>query len=181
MATRDPRATYLHIRALADDPRTPAAERANAQAAAARLEARYGPDAVEAPAAEGAEVVTFANAADHDLAVRIAAFYGLDTFRKGYARGDGKGTRWRDQVEIRGPADLVELAAASYRRHRAILAEILRYTAGGYTCGAFPMPPSERAENPDELPDHLVDAFHAASRAGQSLRDRRALTDRSPE
>jgi hypothetical protein len=174
---RDPRETYRAILALAEDPRTPEHERANARAAAERLEARYGPDALpgrEAP--EATRILAYVHQLERHLAARVARFHGLEPRRTGYARDDGKGTRWRDSITITGPADLVELAAEAYARHRATLAELLEFTTAGYVDGAFPLPPTDTDTDTTPVADHLVDAYRAASRAGDAHQDRRALT-----
>lgn len=178
---RDPRETYRAILAMAEDPWTPELERQAARAAAARLEARYGPDAIlEIEAPEATRVLAYVHQLERHLAVRVANFHGLEAQRTGYARDDGKGTRWRDSITITGPADLVELAAEAYGRHRATLAELLEFTTAGYVDGAFPLPPTDGADDGAELPDrHLVAAYLAAERAGDAHQDRRALTDRS--
>ncbi len=174
---RDPRETYRAILALAEDPRTPELERQAARAAAARLEARYGPDAIpEIEAPQATRVLAYVHQLERQLAIRVADFHGLEANRTGYARDDGKGTRWRDSVTISGPADLVELAAEAYGRHRATLAELLIFTTAGYADGAFPRGPDTGAD-PEPVSDHLVGAYLAANRGGRAHQDRRALTD----
>ena len=81
---------------------------------------------------------------DSLLLIRIARFFGLQPFRVGRTRQDGKGVRWRDGLEVRGPRRVVELAVETYLEHRARLDEVLEYTAIGYLEGAFPREPDIR-------------------------------------
>lgn len=177
----NPKQTYQRIRDLADDERAPETERAAARAALGRIAARYGDAATEPPAPESTAVLVFTNGHERTMAITVALFYGLDPLRTGYKRPDGKGTRWRDQVTVTGPADLVDLAVAAYARQRGPLAELLEVTAHGYILGAFPVPrpvPADPDRAPVELADHLVDAFYNASAAGRAQANRRAITGR---
>lgn len=170
---RSPRATYLHLISLArDQAGTPEGDTAATLAAA--MKAKYGPEAVETPPEPDHQLrVSYTTEYERTLAVRIGTFLGLRTMRYGYAREDGKGTRWRDQVSLEGPRDLVELGAGLYADYRKRLAEVLDYMAAGYAHGAFPLPPSERkaSDGPE-----LTAAQLAAIRAGQAAgaRDRYA-------
>ena len=162
---RDPRATYLHLANLArDQAGTPEGDTA-AQLAAA-MKAKYGPEAVETPPEpDHAKALAYTTEYERQLAVRIANFLGITPMRRGYAREDGKGTRWRSQVSMEGPRDLVELGAKLYADYRKRLADVLDYMAAGYAHGAFPMPPRERKST--DGPE-LTAAQLAAIRAGQS-------------
>jgi hypothetical protein len=170
---RDPRATYLHLIGLArDQAGTPEGDTAARLAEA--MKAKYGPEAVETPPEpDHAEALAYSTEYERTLAVRIGAFLGLKTMKRGYARADGKGTRWRSQVSLEGPRDLVELGAELYTDYRKRLAELLDYVAAGYAFGAFPIPPAERQAG-DAKP--LTAAQLAAIRAGQAAgaRDRYA-------
>lgn len=175
---RDPRATYLHLVNLArDQAGTP--EGTTAAELAAAMKAKYGPEVVEAtPEPMGSTKVAYSTAYEHDLAIRIGTFLGLGTFKVGYAREDGKGTRWRDQVKYEGPQDLTELAAGIYQDHRKRMAEILEYVAHGYAIGAFPLPPSERkSSDGPELTAAQLAALRAGARAGEANRHQRPVPE----
>lgn len=173
--TRDLRARYLALVALAEDQAgSPEGETA-ARLAAAMLERFPTLQVPEAP--EARQVIATRHGPDRVLLGRVAAFLGLETFRVGRRRQDGKGTRWREGLELRGAPELLELAAELYQAHRVHLDELLDWTAIGYAQGAFPVEVLEDAEV-RQVPDAAIAAALAALEAGRQRQGlhRRRLT-----
>lgn len=169
----DLRARYAKLRAVAEDQiGNPEGETA-ARLAAALLE-RF-PDLQIPDAGERtSKRIPTRHRFDQVLLGRLAKFLGLETYRPGRRRPDGKGVRWADALELEGPAELVELAADSYADHRAHLDDLLFAVAVGYAQGAFP-PSSDELADAADLPDHALGAALAALEAG------RQRSPRAPE
>jgi len=133
---------YAKLIALAEDQAgTP--EGAVAERLAGQLRDRY-PDLladVGEPTTE--RVVAYRHTFDR-------TFLGLEAFRVGRHRRDGKGVRWRDALELRGPADLVDLAVEFYRDRRDALDDLLGWTAVGFAQGAFPIEADDDEDQDDE-------------------------------
>lgn len=173
------RSRYAALRALAEDQAgTPEGD--TAARLADRLLERC-PDLDATPVEIGSRTLAARHEFDSELLGSVAAFLGLEAFRIGRRRADGKGTRWRAALELRGPPVLLDLAADLYQAHRDRLDELLIWTARGYAAGAFPVepvaPPSGREAAP--LAPELADAAAAGLAAGgrhQATPPRRLLT-----
>lgn len=159
---------YAALRALAEDQAgTPEGD--TAARMAARLLERC-PD-LEVPEAEAASrTLATRHDFDRELLGHVAAFLGLEAYRIGRRRPDGKGTRWREGLELRGAPVLLDLAAELYQAHRERLDELLTWTARGYAAGAFPVEAPAPADGPPAAP--LAPELASAAMAGLAAGDR---------
>ena len=158
----DLRSRYAKLQALADDQAgTPEGDLA-ASMAAAMIERFPELEAPEAPPVK--RVIATRHAFDVCLLTRIATWLGLEAYRVGHRRPDGKGVRWREGLQVVGTEDLVELVDTFYQAHRAHLDELLKWTAVGYAVGAFPR--TREDEDADEDAPRLTPEQLAAARAG---------------
>lgn len=159
-------------------------------ASAARLAARYLErfhelEASTAPPVE--RVVATRHRFDSILLTRVAAFLEVRAFRVGRKRPDGKGVRWREGLELRGPADLVELAVETYQDHRDRLDQVLEWAAVGYLEGAIPLERPVDAPEGEEPPAELLAvalgamAAGAGSRPSETVPEARRLAAAAPQ
>lgn len=167
---------YRALCALAEDQAgTPEGDTAAAMAAA--MLARC-PDLELRAEPPEARIFACRHEPDRVLLGRVAAFVGVDAYRIGRKRGDGKGTRWREGLELGGPAQLLDLAGDLYEIHRARVDELIRWTVIGYAAGAMPIE-QDRSQTPgdrkaDPVAPDLLDAALAGlkhGRGAQASRD----------
>jgi len=165
----DLHARYSKLLALAQDQDgTPEGETA-ARMAAAMLE-RF-PELMVPEAKPVQLVIATRHSYDAHLLTRIAAFMGIEAYRIGRKRPGGKGVRWREGLQVEGPAGVLELINTFYQAHRARMDVLIKWTALGYAVGAFPVDQADRANDGPGLTPEQLEAAQAGLAAGERNRD----------
>jgi hypothetical protein len=160
------------LQAIAND----AASTDNEKAIAKRLLKRMG--AEDTPPATAQRIIKFGSAQEGVLLSYISVSLGCTPYK---VRRGTRG-RWRNEYNVEGPQDFLDLCEALFDRHRVALKAHMDGALHGYCHGAFPQPPKEDTEDAPkkEYSEDFLNAYFSGKSTGARNRnkDSRLLTDK---